>query len=302
MTISTNNMWKQTESGKFRCIRSLIVVVILSLVFISGQRADADVYLVDFDEDRAEFLMLQAINMLRYSEGLPLVSLDSNLARSSHCHAVDMARRDYFDHFSPDNESPDDRARRFGVPNRVSENIGIIRTFGKDLHDVVDSLMEGFLSSRDHQANIMDPDVTHVGIGFYQDLDGSNQQLNTEADPDAIYRGYGTVLVVQDFCRRNINLVEPDPYPEWMHTGEFITLRLEFIDDVEEVFLRIIPHDETLDVYEIPMSYRENLYQARFAIENEGDFTIGIYAVSPEADWFYRELGSLDLEVTDQPF
>ena len=29
----------------------------------------------------------------------------------------------------------------------------------------------------------------------------------------------------------------------------------------------------------------------------EGDFTIGIYAVSPAADWFFREMGSLELEV-----
>lgn len=302
MTIYSNNMLKQTGSKGNRVISSLVAFLFLLLFFIPGQQASAEIYLLDFDEDQAEFLMLQAINTLRYAEGLPLLSLDAKLARSGRHHALDMAQRDYFGHFSPDNESPDDRARRVGVPNKVSENIGIIRTFGKDLNDVVNSLMEGFLSSQDHQANILDPNVTHVGIGFYQDLDGSNQQLNTEADPDAIYRGYGTVLVVQDFCRRNINLVEPDPYPEWMQTGEFMTLRLEFIDDVEEVFLRITPHDESLDIYEIPMSHRENLYQARFAIENEGDFTIGIYAVSPVADWYYRELGSLDLEVMDQPF
>lgn len=277
--------------------RLIFVSIFILLTFIPGRAGRAEVYLVDFDEDRAEFLMLQEINTLRYSEGLPLVVLDENLASSCQRHAMDMALRNYFDHFSPEGENPTERARRAGVPNEVSENIGIIRTFGKSMDEVVGALMDGFLQSPEHRSNLLDPNVTHVGIGFYQDVDGLNHQLETESNPDAIYRGFGTVLVVQDFCRRNISLVEPDPYPEWLFTGEFITLRLEFTNDVDEVFLRIYPNDDSLDMFEIPMSLRENLYQARFAIDHEGDFTIGIYAVSPIAGWFYGEVGRLELQV-----
>lgn len=290
-------MRKTASLLKNRAMRHILVLITILLMFIPGRSGNAEVYLLDFDEDRAEFLMLQEINTLRYAEGLPLVGLENNLSRSCRRHALDMGQRNYFDHFSPDGDNPTDRARRAGIANGVSENIGIIRTFGKDLDEVVGALMDGFLQSPEHRINLLDPNVTHVGIGFYQDIEGLNNQLETESNPDALYRGFGTVLVVQNFCRRNINLVEPDPYPEWLLTGEFMTLRIEFSGEVEEVLLRIHPNDGSIDVFEIPMSCRENFYQARFAFDREGEFTIGIYAASPAADWFYGEVGRLELEI-----
>ncbi|MCX6647521.1 MAG: CAP domain-containing protein [bacterium] len=290
-------MKNRISISKNRLSGIILGSIFILLMFIPGRAGNAEVFLLDFDEDKAEFLMLQQINTFRYSQGLPLVGLDENLSTSCQRYAMDMALRDYFDHYSPEGENPTDRARKAGVPNAVSENIGIIRTFGKSLDEVVDALMDGFLQSPEHRSNLVDPNVTHIGIGFYQDVDGLNHQLDSESDPDSTYRGFGTVLVVQDFCRRDINLVEPDPYPEWLLTGEFMTIRLEFTNQVDEVFLRIYPNGDTQDVYEIPMFYRENMYQARFAIDHEGDFTIGIYAASPVAEWFYGEVGRLELQV-----
>jgi hypothetical protein len=280
-------------------IASRLILLALVLLFIPGisNPGTAKVYLLDFDEERAEFLMLQAINTIRYNEDLPLVSLDENLRRSSKRHAQDMALRDYFDHFSPDGLSPDDRARVHGIANPVSENIGIIRTFGQDLEDVVDALMRGFMDSPQHRRNILDPYVTHIGIGFMQDVDGTNRRLESDGDTEAVYRGFGTVLVVQDFCIRRVALLEPSPYLGWTLPGEFVTLRLDFTDEVDEAFLRITPDNDPAEQFDIPMSKCIDDYRARFAIDREGAFTIGIYANSPSADWFYREQGSVKLTV-----
>jgi len=280
-------------------ITSRLILLALLLLIIPGISipGDAKVYLLDFDEDQAEFLMLQAINTIRYNEGLPLVSLDENLQRSSKRHALDMARRDYFDHFTPDGLSPDDRARAHGIANPVSENIGIIRTFGQDMEDVVDALMQGFMDSPMHRRNILDPYVTHVGIGFTQDIAGTNRRLSGGGDTETVYRGFGTVLVVQDFCIRRVALLEPSPYLGWTLPGEFVTLRLDFTDEVDEAFLRIIPDNNPEEQFDIPMSKCIDDYRARFAIDREGVFTIGIYANSPSADWFYREQGSVNLTV-----
>jgi len=279
----------------------LLIIVILAVSFVS-QPGSTKVFLVDFDEDQAEFLMLQSINTIRYNEHLPLLSLDDNLSIASRRHSLDMAAQDYFGHFSPDGESPDDRAREIGLPNPIQENIGIIRTFGQSLEEVINALMDGFMESPEHRANLLDPDLTHVGIGFYQDLDGTNHRLTAGNDPDSIYRGFGTVLVVQDFYRRRVTLLEPSPYDGWTKSGEFVTMRLDFVDDVDDAFLRIEPDDEPREAFDVPMSNGSEGYIARFAIENEGRFRIGIYANSPSTDWFYREHGHLELTVVAPEF
>jgi len=279
--------------------RCLVLAAVFLLLPVLAPGGYAKVYLVDFDEAEAEFLMLQAINTIRYSQGLPLVGIDENLGRSARRHALDMARRDYFDHFSLEGESPEDRARSLGVPNPVSENIGIIRTFGQSLPEVVGALMEGFLDSPEHRRNLLDPDVTHVGIGFSQDVDGSNHRLAVGTDPEALYRGFGTVLVVQDFCRKRVSLVEPSPYHGWTHPGEFMTLCLDFTDEVSDAFLRIVAEQDPAATFDVPMTRGSGGFRARFAIEREGAFRIGIYANSPAADWFYSEQG--EIEVTVKP-
>lgn len=276
----------------------LVFLLVLALTLFIGGRGWADIYLVDFDESRAEHLMLEAINKVRYQHGLPLVTLDDQLAVVCRHHALDMAERDYFDHFSPEGLSPDDRAARAGLPYTVTENIGIIRTFGQDLRSVVGALMDGFLASPDHLANILDPKVTHVGIGLYQDLDGRNHRLTAGSDGDGVYTGFGSVLVVQDFCRRRVRLIEPSAFCGEAVEGEFLELRLDFTDEVREAFLRIIPDLNPKEAFEVPLMRDREGYRARFRFEKEGHFTIAIYASAPSEDWFYREQGRLELMVT----
>jgi hypothetical protein len=275
----------------------LVSLIIVSLV---SQPGSAKTYLTDFDENQAQLLMLQAINTVRYHEGLPLVSLDDDLSVACQRHAMDMAHRDYFGHFSPEGFSPDDRARNAGLPNPISENIGIIRTFGQDLPQVIDALMQSFLGSPEHRANLLNPDLTHVGLGFFQDVEGTNHRLEVENNPDSVYRGFGTVLVVQDFYKRRVTLLEPMPYSGWTKPGEFMTFRLDFSEDVEEAFLRITPRTEPAESYDVPMSVGDKGFRARFAIDDEGEFNIGIYASSPSSEWYYREQGHLLLTVKSQ--
>jgi len=257
----------------------------------------AGVYLVDFDESRAEFEMLERVNAFRYAHALPILALDNSLSDVCRRHSVDMAQRNYFDHFSPDGLSPDDRAHRSGLPYRISENIGIIRTYGEELDQVVDALMNGFINSPDHRRNLLDPTVTHIGIGFHQDVDGLNTTLAGDTDPSRNYRGFGTVLVVQDFYCRKVSIIEPDPFEAMYNPGEFLNMKLRFTDEISDAFIRILPRDESFDAYDVQLSRNAGDFGARFAIEDEGDFTLSIYANSSDADWYYREKGSFELTV-----
>jgi len=294
--VGTHMLRVKSNAMKYaiNCFVFTVAVVVMSLV---GQPGSAKVFVIDFDETQAELLMLQSINTIRYHEGLPLLSLDDELSVSCRRHSMDMAHRDYFSHFSPEGASPDDRARNVGLPNPISENIGIIRTFGQNQSEVIDALMEGFIESPEHRANLLNPNLTHVGLGFYQDLEGSNHRLQAEGNPEAVYRGFGTVLVVQDFYERRVTLLEPRPYRGWTNPGEYMTLRLDFTGEVNEAFLRIAPRTEPSESFDVPMSNVNKGFQARFAFGDEGEFSIGIYASSPISEWYYREQGHLLITV-----
>jgi len=283
------------KQGMYRSLILICVLFIITAIPITGS---AQVYLIDFDEPGAELLMLQAINTIRYQNDLPLIGVDDNLNRAARRHALDMTVRDYFDHFSPDGNGPCERTQREGVLDPVLENIGIIRTFGRDQSDVVESLMDNFMASPNHRVNILDPDVTHVGIGFCQDIDGRNHRIEGNEDPDLLYQGYGTIIVVQDFCRRDVTLLEPDPYSGTARPGEFVTMRFNFRDQPDEAFLRIMKKDDPAKWYDVPMNGMGGTFRARFAIDSEGDFTIGIFANSHDYGWFFGDRGRLDLNVS----
>lgn len=282
-------------------LRLLPVVVLLTAFPPLGSASHARVYLRDFNERAAEFKMLEAINTIRYRAGLPLLDFDYGLCVVARHHALDMAVRDYFDHFTPEGLSPLDRVRRAGLPYEVTENIGIIRTFGQDMDEVVEALMSSFLSSPEHMANILDPNATHVGIGFYQDLSGSNHRLGSEREEGVRYDGFGTVLVVQDFCRRSVRIISPSPFPGETECGRFLELELSFADAVDEAFLRITPADSSQPAYEVPLFERGGFFRARFAFSEAGRYSIGIYASFPSEEWYYREHGSLELTVYPGP-
>jgi hypothetical protein len=285
----------------FRSIRYLIFTLIAGLVLSAGVPGRTEIYLQEFDCTSSEFLGLEAINQVRYEHGLPLLLLDNDLSKVSRRHALDMARRDYFDHYSPEGASPDDRVREAGLSYEVCENIGIIRSFGHNSRAVVKALMDSFLASPDHLANILNPDVTHVGIGFCQDINGNNHRLESGRDANSNYSGFGTVLVVQDFCKRRVRIIEPSPFFGTAREGEYLNFEVAFADSVQEAFLRVTPDEKPLEAFEIPLSQCSENYRARFSIDMQGKFTIAIYANSPEENWFYREQGRLQV-VVQPPF
>jgi uncharacterized protein YkwD len=78
-------------------------------------------------------------------------------------HSLDMHERDYFDHTNPDGEQPWDRMEAAGYRYaQAGENIA-------GGSSTADGVMEQWMASDDHCANIMNPDFVHIGIGFHGD-------------------------------------------------------------------------------------------------------------------------------------
>lgn len=104
-----------------------------------------------------EELMLRLVNEERTSEGLDELTWCPALARSSQVHSDDMAARDYFEHASPEGGQVWDRATEQGYNySYVGENIAVGQRS-------VQEVMVGWMDSKGHRENILNPNFTHLG-------------------------------------------------------------------------------------------------------------------------------------------
>jgi uncharacterized protein YkwD len=104
--------------------------------------------------------ILDDVNGERAKNGLEPVACDSALSAVAEDHAVDMSRRNYFSHTTPEGKQPSDRVAAAGIAGRcVAENIA----FGDDDPG---TLVRRWMGSPGHRQNILG-DYTKVGIGSY---------------------------------------------------------------------------------------------------------------------------------------
>ena len=97
--------------------------------------------------------------------GCGALTADPALAAVARAHSADMRDRDYFSHTSPEGLSPFDRAERAGVDYSRAENIA----FGQA--DAA-AVMEAWLDSPGHRANILDCELTKLGVGVAEGTGG----------------------------------------------------------------------------------------------------------------------------------
>ena len=108
--------------------------------------------------------MLALVNDERAAAGCGALSADSGLTAVARAHSADMRDRGFFAHVDPDGLDPFDRAGRAGVTARA-ENIA----WGQqDAAEVMDSWMD----SSGHRANILDCSLTRLGVGIAQGSGG----------------------------------------------------------------------------------------------------------------------------------
>jgi uncharacterized protein YkwD len=113
----------------------------------------------------AEAAVLSIVNDRRGENGCGDLERDSRLDTAARLHAEDMAVNDYFDHTSQDGRTPTDRANDQGYEGGVGENIA----YG---YPDAEAVMEGWMNSEGHRANILNCGYDAIGIGAY-DRDGT---------------------------------------------------------------------------------------------------------------------------------
>jgi uncharacterized protein YkwD len=88
------------------------------------------------------------------------LAVDPVLTAAAQAHSADMVARAFYSHTSPEGRQPWDRAAAAGSTRRtIGENIACGQ---RSPAEVVD----GWMNSPGHRANILKPDFTHIGVGF----------------------------------------------------------------------------------------------------------------------------------------
>lgn len=103
------------------------------------------------------------VNQVRRSKGLEELKLHVKLCSVARTKSQDMSDKGYFSHTSPTYGSPFDMISRFDISYRTAgENIAQGYTSPK-------AVMDGWMNSEGHRANILNPDFTQIGVGYVTD-------------------------------------------------------------------------------------------------------------------------------------
>ncbi|WP_077622244.1 CAP domain-containing protein [Sediminibacillus massiliensis] len=109
--------------------------------------------------------VVRLTNEERRNNGLSELKADGELTEVAQTKSEDMAEKGYFSHTSPTYGSPFDMMQEFGVDYQsAAENIAS----GQQSPEAV---VDAWMNSPGHRKNILNGNLTHIGIGF--DSDGN---------------------------------------------------------------------------------------------------------------------------------
>lgn len=110
-------------------------------------------------EQRNKFLAL--INQARSEHGLAPVTLDNSMNELAQFKAEDMAKRDYFSHWTPEGLTTNELRKDYAIAQFVSENIA--RDVSIELAHV------GLMRSAAHRSNVLNSEWKRAGLGITKD-------------------------------------------------------------------------------------------------------------------------------------
>ncbi|MEW1638870.1 CAP domain-containing protein [Streptomyces sp. NPDC093801] len=108
----------------------------------------------------AEAEVLALVNQERAQAGCVAVRANPPLAALAAAFSKDMAARGFFDHTDPDGNTPWQRAQNAGISGLGGENIARGQGDAK-------TVMESWMNSPGHRANILNCEYRTLGVGVY---------------------------------------------------------------------------------------------------------------------------------------
>jgi len=117
-------------------------------------------------ESEASFAaqVVNLVNQERAKQGLAALAVDSQLAGMAMDKAVDMFTNNYFSHQSPTYGSPFDMMRQYNIKyGYAGENVAKGQRSPQEV-------MNSWMNSQGHKANILNKNFTHIGVAYHQGL------------------------------------------------------------------------------------------------------------------------------------
>jgi uncharacterized protein YkwD len=110
-------------------------------------------------------------NLVRVKNGLKPLTWDDDVCRMARIHSESMSRNHYFSHVTPDGLRLPQRARAAGILqfSTLGENIAYTQGFA----DPGAFIVEQWMQSAKHRANILSNDFRAMAIGSFVGPDGS---------------------------------------------------------------------------------------------------------------------------------
>ncbi len=107
------------------------------------------------------YRVFELVNAERAKNGIAPLVWSDDLAAVAYAHSKDMNDRQFMSHNNPDGKSPFDRMKDYGLSySRAAENIAA----GQKTPEAV---MQGWMNSAGHRANILNPELKMLGVGYY---------------------------------------------------------------------------------------------------------------------------------------
>lgn len=114
-----------------------------------------DASVTDYEQE-----VIRLVNEIRQKNGLKALSYDWELSRVARFKSQDMKDNRYFAHNSP----------VYGTPFQMIRNFGIsFRSAGENIargYSTPQAVVNGWMNSSGHRANILNAGYTHIGVGF----------------------------------------------------------------------------------------------------------------------------------------
>ena len=102
------------------------------------------------------------VNRERSSRGIAKLTHSGALTKAAQSHSKNMVGMDFFDHVAPNGSTPQSRSNAAGYPGSfVGENIA----WGSGPLATPRKIVNRWMDSAPHRANILNPEYRHQGVG-----------------------------------------------------------------------------------------------------------------------------------------
>ena len=121
------------------------------------------------NSNEIEAALYEQLNDIRDEHDLRQLERDAPLDTAARSHSEDMAERDFYDHTNPDGDGP---AHRMADEGRQCDPWEVIAAANGYTTGAAEDMLDSLMSSPPHREVILEPSLTHVGIGVALAGDG----------------------------------------------------------------------------------------------------------------------------------